>query len=147
MRKQGDRMDLLRVYPRLQHLIGLAGWRQRELAGGNRTDSHGRTAWDGGDVGGQLLTLLRAQGLVGLPLGPSFFIRQLTDFGEMQTRLSALLGGEMCPLHHSFLQFVLFQRRELAEVVGQSQPFALLALTEAGPGSRQGHERLLLVLA
>ena len=94
--------------------------------------------------GGLFALLLGAQCLVGLPCRALFFGGNLGGFAKVQASLCSLLGAQGRPLTHAAVQFGLLGGCHGTEILGDSQPLALLGFVDAVPVRRQWLERLLL---
>ena len=89
-------------------------------------------------LGGQLLFIVFAEGLIGFPLRFLFISPNAFGLIEGEPGLSPLLGAECSPAGHSFVEGGLLFAGQFFEIVGHGQPFIFLARAERGPVGCQG---------
>ena len=94
-----------------------------------RGGSHERCGRGGCEFG----FFVRAQGLVGLPLGALVVDRVLRAFAKVQAGLCSLLRAELGPLLHTGVEFVLFLRGQAGKILRHGQPFAFLCNADGLP--------------
>ena len=88
----------------------------------------------------QLAALLGREGLVGLPARLPFFLGELANLLEVQSRLATLSRRQLDPLGHAGRHALLFRGRQARITHRDLEPLLLVRLVDGRPVALQGLE-------